>query len=86
MLENLFDYKLDNGLSFNISKNEVYTQFLMYTFFKWNKSIVIVTPTLNEANQLYTNLKYYLKDKVFIFPDDDFLTKRLLHQVQNLCI
>ena len=78
MLENLFDYKLDNGISFNISKNEVYTQFLMYTFFKWNKSIVIVTPTLNEANQLYTNLKYYLKDKVFIFPDDDFLTKKAI--------
>ena len=78
MLENLFDYKLDNGISFNITKNEVYTQFLMYTFFKWNKSIVIVTPTLNEANQLYTNLKYYLKDKVFIFPDDDFLTKKAI--------
>ena len=78
MLESLFDYKLDNGISFNISKNEVYTQFLMYTFFKWNRSIVIVTPTLNEANQLYTSLKYYLKDGVFIFPDDDFLTKKAI--------
>ena len=78
MFKDLFDIKYRDGLKISVSKNEVYNQLLLYMFFAWNKSVLIVTPTLNEANQLYRDLQYYLKDKVYIFPDDDFLTKKAI--------
>ena len=70
MLNDLFDFKFKDGMKINVSKNEIYNQMLLYMFFAWKKSVVIVTPTLNEANQLYRDLQYYLKESVYIFPDD----------------
>ena len=78
MLNGLFDFKFKDGMKINVSKNEIYNQMLLYMFFAWKKSVVIVTPTLNEANQLYKDLQYYLKESVYIFPDDDFLTKKAI--------
>ena len=78
MLNGLFDFKFKDGMKINVSKNEIYNQMLLYMFFAWKKSVVIVTPTLNEANQLYRDLQYYLKESVYIFPDDDFLTKKAI--------
>lgn len=77
MIENLFDFKIENEYKVSITDNEVYTQFLLYMFFSMNKSLVLVTPTLNEANRIYSNLSTSLKN-VYIFPDDDYLTKRAI--------
>lgn len=78
MIEGLFNYNIEHGQKISISQNEIYNQFLLYMFFSLNKNIVIVTPTLNDANGLYKDLEVYLKDKVYIFPDDDYLTKKAI--------
>lgn len=77
MIENLFSYNFENNQRISISQNEIYYQLLMYMFFSFNKSLVVVTPTLNEANKIYSSLsdKY---SNVFIFPDDDYLTKKAI--------
>ena len=77
MIENLFDFKIENGHKFSVSQNEIYYQFLMYMFFSLNKSLVIVTPSLNEANKIYAALNGKLEN-VYIFPDDDYLTKKAI--------
>ena len=78
MIEGLFDYKLEDGQRISINQNEIYNQFILYMFFSLNKNIIIVTPSLNDANGLYKELEPYLKDKVYIFPDDDYLTKKAI--------
>jgi len=77
MIENLFDLKLDNGQRISVSQNEIYYQFLMYMFFALDKSLVIVTPTLSDANKIYSALNDKLGN-IFIFPDDDYLTKKAI--------
>ena len=78
MIEGLFNEKIDNGYRISINPNEIYNQFLLYMFFSLHKNIVLVTPTLSDANRIYSNLSSNLKDKVFIFPDDDYLTKKAI--------
>ncbi len=77
MIKNLFNEKLNNGYKISISMNEIYYQFLQYMFFSLNKSLVIVTPTLTEANNIYAALNNRLKN-TYIFPDDDYLTKHAI--------
>lgn len=77
MIENLFDLKIDNGQKISVSQNEIYYQLLMYIFFALDKSLIIVTPTLSEANKIYASLSSQIND-VFIFPDDDYLTKKAI--------
>lgn len=77
MIENLFNLKLENGQKISVSQNEIYYQFLVYVFFALNKNLVVVTSSLNEANKIYASLS----DKnlnVYIFPDDDYLTKKAI--------
>ena len=54
-----------NDTSFCLYVNEV--------FERENKNIIIVTPTLYEANQLFNNLESY-NNEILLFPMDDFLT------------
>lgn len=77
MIENLFDFKILNGNKFSITENEIYRQFMMYMFFSLDKSIILLTPTLNEANKLYGMLEGSISN-VYIFPDDDYLTKKAI--------
>ena len=77
MIKNLFNYKLENGYKISITLNEIYYQFLMYMFFSLNKSLIIVTPTLADANKIYSALNNRIKN-VYIFPDDDYLTKHAI--------
>ena len=56
----LFDFDVLNNKKISITKNEIYNQLLLYIFFSLNKSILIVLPTLNEATELYNELKKLL--------------------------
>lgn len=57
--------------------NELKAMYLNYCLENQNKSIVLVTSTLFEANQLFQCVSNYT-DKVLFFPMDDFLTSEAL--------
>ena len=70
----LFDFNVDKYKKIYVSKNEIYNQFLLYIFSKCKKNILLVVPTLNEATEIYNEIKRYTSD-VYLFPEDDFMTK-----------
>ena len=74
LYEKLFNFDLKDIKNISISDNEIYNQFLLYIFFKYKKNILLVLPTLNEATEKYNDLKSYTDD-VYLFPEDDFITK-----------
>ena len=73
----LFDKDILNKKKISISKNEIYNQLLLYIFFMSKKNLLIVLPTLNEATELYNELKNYLDD-VYLFPEDDVMSKKAI--------
>ena len=73
----LFDKDILNKKKISISKNEIYNQLLLYIFFMSKKNLLIVLPTLNEATELYNELKNYLDD-VYLFPEDDVMNKKAI--------
>ena len=77
MIDNLFDFDIYNKMKISVSPNEIYNQLLLYIFFHCKKNLIIVTPNLTEANKLYSNLTKNYKN-VYIFPDDDYLTKKAI--------
>ena len=58
----LFDKDILNYKKISISKNEIYNELLLYIFFTSKKNILLVVPTLNEATEIYNELKSYLDD------------------------
>ena len=70
----LFNYDIENIKNISISDNEIYNQFILYIFFKYEKNLLLIFPTLNEATEKYNSLKSYIND-VYLFPEDDFITK-----------
>lgn len=77
MIKDLFDLKLENNYKVSVTNNEIYYQLLMYIFFQFKKNVVLVTPNLNEANKIYSCLNNRI-DHLYIFPDDDYLTKHAI--------
>lgn len=78
MLENsLFDLNLKDDMRIFFNNDELYSQFLLYLFNKEKRNILIVTSNLNESNKLFNSLYYYTND-VFLFPEDDYLSKKAL--------
>lgn len=69
---NVYDYK-----HISVSNNEIYNQLLLYIFFSCKKNLVLILPTLNEATDLFNELKSYT-DNVFLFPEDDFISKKAI--------
>ena len=69
----LFDFNIDSIKKISVTKNEIYNQLLLYIFLKYNKNLLLVLPTLNEATEVYNELKNYL-DEVYLFPEDDIRT------------
>ena len=70
----LFDFDIDKNKKISISKNEIYNQMLLYIFFSSQKNLLLVVPTLNEATDLYNELKSYV-DNIYLFPEDDIITR-----------
>ncbi len=77
LFSKLFDFKIENNLKLSISDNEIYNQFILYTFSYEKRDLAILTSTLNEANKLFFKLKNYY-DNVYIFPEDDYLTRKAI--------
>ena len=74
LYEKLFNFDIDNTKKISITKNEIYNQLLLYIFFSSKKNLLLVVPTLNEATELYNELKNY-EDNIYLFPEDDIITK-----------
>ena len=77
LYEKLFDKDILNYKRISVSKNEIYNQLLLYIFFMSNKNLILVYPTLNEATETYNDLKNYIDD-VYLFPEDDLMTKKAI--------
>lgn len=77
LFEKLFNFKVTNDMKISCSDNEIYNQLLLYIFSREEKNLLLITSNLNEANKLFFNLKNYY-DNVYIFPDDDYLTKKAI--------
>ena len=73
----IFNFKITNGQKINITNNEIYNQLLLYIFFSVPGDLLILTPTLNEANKVFNNLKKYI-DNTYIFPEDEYLAKKAI--------
>ena len=67
----------DKNLNIIGFTNELKAMYCNYCLENQSKSIIVVTSTLFEANQLYRCILNYT-DKVLFFPMDDFLTSEVL--------
>ena len=79
----LFDFDVNKVKKISITKNEIYNQLLLYMFFSLNKNILLVVPTLNEATEIFNELKNYIDD-VYLFPEDDFMVKNAIASSSEL--
>lgn len=77
LFKKLFDFRIEEDMKISVSENEIYNQFLLYIFSLEKRDLLILTSNLNEANKLFFKLKNYY-DNVFIFPEDDYLTKKAI--------
>ena len=77
LFEKLFNFEISSDIKISCSDNEIYNQLILYIFSRERKNILLLTSNLNEANKLFFNLKNYYEN-VYIFPDDDYLTKKAI--------
>ena len=57
LYKELFNFDVKDIKKISINKNEIYNQLLLYIFFSSKKNLLLVVPTLNEATELYNELK-----------------------------
>ena len=77
LFKKLFDFDINAVHKISVSKNEIYNQLLLYIFFTTKKNLLLVVSTLNEATEIYNEIKNYL-DEVYLFPEDDFMAKKAI--------
>jgi len=75
--DKLFDVKDDNYYGVSGLNSETSSIYIYNTFLKYNKSIIVVTNSLYEANTLYNKISNYT-DRVLFFPMDDFITSEAI--------
>ncbi len=66
-----------NNVALSGMTDELFCRYIHTVFNNNHKSILIVTASLFEANQLYSSLSSY-EDHVYLFPMDDFLTSEAI--------
>ena len=71
-----FELKKDN-MGMLGATDEFFCLYISRLFEKKNQSIIVVTSTLYEANQLFTSITNYTEN-VYLFPMDDFLTSEAI--------
>lgn len=72
-MNDLFTIELKNNIGLKGLTDESFCIYINKVFNEQDKSILILTPTLFEANKLLNSLSSYTNDVLF-FPMDDFLT------------
>ena len=77
LFDNLFKIKEGNYYGVSGLNSELSMIYVYNTFLKYNKSIVVITNSLYEANNLYSKLSNYT-EKVLFFPMDDFITSEAI--------
>lgn len=86
---NIFDSSIPikniNNIALSGLTDEVFCRYIDTVYHNNSKSILIVTSSLFEANQLYDTLTNYLTD-VFLFPMDDFLTSEAIATSPDLMV
>ena len=74
---NFIDLNIKKDMGITGITDEFFCVYLNNLFEKYNKNILVVVDTLNEANNLYSSLSE-INDNVLLFPMDDFLTSEAL--------
>lgn len=77
LYKNLFDFNVKNEMRISINKNEIYNQLLLYIFNSLQNNLILLTSNLHEATNMYNNLRNYIDD-IYLFPEDDLLTKKAI--------
>ena len=72
-ITDLFTTYSNNNVGLKGLTDESFCLYINKVFQEQNKSIIILTPTIYEANKLLNSLSSYTNDVLF-FPMDDFLT------------
>ena len=85
VLTDLIKIEETNNVKVTGFNNESFCVFLNNLFYKENKSIIVVTNSLYEANKIYSSLANY-NDSTFLFPMDDFLTSEAIAISPDLLI
>jgi len=73
VITDLFTTYSNNNVGLKGLTDESFCLYINKVFQEQNKSIIILTPTIYEANKLLNSLSSYTNDVLF-FPMDDFLT------------
>lgn len=74
-----------NNIALSGLTDELFCRYVDTVYKKNNKSILLVTSSLFEANQLYDSLSNY-QDNVYLFPMDDFLTSEAIATSPDLMV
>lgn len=73
----LFDFNIKNQMKITVSKNEIYNQLLLYVFNSLKNDLILLTSNLHEATKIYNSIRNYIDD-IYLFPEDDLLTKKAI--------
>ncbi|MBR3660381.1 MAG: transcription-repair coupling factor [Bacilli bacterium] len=84
-LYDLFNIEYRENLGLSGLSDESFSVLALSWFEKYNKSLLIVTPTLTDANNLL-NILSCLSENVLFFPMDDFLTSEAISVSPDLMV
>ena len=86
---NIFDSNIPikniNHIALSGLTDEVFCRYIDTVYRNNHQSILLVTSSLFEANQLYDNISNY-QDNVYLFPMDDFLTSEAIATSPDLMV
>lgn len=85
MLNNCFQTDKIHNIALAGLTNELFSVYVNQLWNQHEKSILIVTPSLYEANQIYESLSNY-NSSVSLFPMDDFLTSEAIAVSPDLMV
>lgn len=85
MLNNCFQTNKIHNIALAGLTNELFSVYLNQLWNQHEKSILIVTPSLYEANQIYESLSNY-NSSASLFPMDDFLTSEAIAVSPDLMV
>ncbi len=77
LYKEILNLEIKKDMKISCVDNEIYNQLILYIFSREERNLLLLTSNLNDANKLFFNLKNYY-DEVYIFPDDDYLTKKAI--------